>query len=264
MKKILGISSKAIFFLIVIIGVFCVFGCSSKRFETETTKSFLAGDTSQAVKNANEWIASDHDNPVPHAILNIIYTYSDKTDLLKKELKLAYDSKEDLQKIIDWSSKLVKENQNNPHAYLLKGVAFEIYGDNQTAVTSYLKAIEVDSNFKQGYQSLGNLYFFNDQLQKALIVYSFLIKKYPNSSSPYCSVGLIFLKNDETEKAITYFEKAVELEPNDLVSLFNLANVYMDINAKEKAIIVLKRIIKLDPNGEIGEESKINLFKLQN
>ena len=265
MKKLFYFFSKAIFVLVAILCFLSFYGCRTQKAENETTKLFLAGDTSQAmIASANEWINSDPDNPIPHAILNLVYNDLRKSVLTKKELKLAYNSRESLQRVMDWSSKLAEKNTNNPHAYLLKGVSFEEYGDNETAIASYKKAIDVDPTYKQGFISLGLLYFYNNQLQEALNVYLALSERYPNYASVYCSIGLVYMKNNEMEKAIKYLKKAVELEPNNLIFLLDLSSMYIDTKATEKAIPILKKIVELDPGGDIGEECRLNLLKLQN
>jgi tetratricopeptide (TPR) repeat protein len=248
--------------LVTIAVIIFITRCNTEEFEFKTTQSFLSGNNPETVINAKRWIKRDLRNPIPHAILNLVYAEMGNYDLLKIELRLAYNSVKRRKIVLDWSSKLVEENKNNSRAYLINGTAFDIARNNQLAISSYLKAINIDQNCKQCLQSLGNLYLYTEQFQKALNVYSEMICRYPDDASSYVCVGLIYDIFNDMEKAIENFEKAVELEPNNLINLYNLSEAYIKIEAKNKAIEILRKIVELDPDGEIGQESKSALSKL--
>lgn len=232
------------------------------ELEKQSTQSFLDGNWPQTVDRARQWAKEDSENPIPHALLNIAYTELQANDASKAELDLAYGSSDQVTKVEEWASALSLSNRDNPRAYLLRGAAFEVGGDNQTAIDSYGRAIAVDPTFKQGYESLGNLYLANHRLDDALATYLNLLERNPNYSAAYDHIATVHVMKGDISGAVVYFEKAVALDPNDVTSQYNLASAYLDSGAPEKAVSVLQKVVQLDPSGEAGQDAREKLVEL--
>ncbi len=251
--------------LVIFLTALMICTCSCKSVdeaEKQSTQSFLEGNWPQTVDRARQWAKQDSENPVPHALLNIAYTELQARDAMKAELEPAYGSSDRVTKVEGWASALVLSNHNNPRAYLLKGLAYEVAGDNQTAIDAYRAAMTVDPSFKQGYESLGNLYLANHMLDEAQAVYSALLERDPNYSAAYDHLATVYVMKGDMQQAVSYFEKAVAHDPNDVTAEYNLASAYLDRGAPEKAVPVLQKVVQLDPTGEVGQDAKQKLAGL--
>lgn len=232
-------------------------GCNRPSVSEQlATSSFLEGNWNGVVEYGNQWVEENQENPVPHALLNIAYTKLDKHDALKRELNKAYDSKENIEIVLSWAKNLSKEHPDNAKAYLLEGLAYEIYGDNDVAINCYKTCIRVEPNFEQGYQSLGNLYMSNRWMNEAILTYEELLKNIPNNASAYCSIGTVYALMHNMDKAIENLEKAVEIDPKDLDALYNLSMAYLESDNVPKGVVTLLTITQLDPDGKIGRDAR--------
>jgi len=242
-------------------------GCSVRsesQEEKKATASFLKGDFVQTVTDAQVWSVNDPNNPVPHALLNLVYCKLPSCDdAMKAECGIAFSSFSRANRVKDWAALQLSRYGENVYAYWLKGLAYEIMQDNQAAVSTYKKSIAFDPTFKQGYESLGNLYLLNGSTEKAFAVYSDLLAKHPNYSAAYGHIATIYVTKNDRRKAVEYFEKAVELDPKDLIGQYNLAVGYLVLGQNEKAVATLQAVVNLDPNGGIGQDAKKKLNKLR-
>jgi len=257
----LSVQLISLFFLFTVV-MLIMPTCYGSDAEAKATKSFLDGNWSQTVTNANRWVAEDPVNPVPHALLNIAHAGLEEIGVTINERKLAYGSKDNTKKVQEWASALVLSHGHNSSAYLLKGAAFENGGDKQTAADMYKKTTEVDPSFTQGLKWLGGLYLDSNQIDAALVIFSDMLNKHPNSSVAYDQVGMCYACKNDWQRAVQYFEKSVELNPKNIGGLHNLAIAYIQVGSIEKEKLVLQKMVELDPAGEFGQWARQKLLLL--
>ena len=248
-------------FIVIYLFAILATNCTDNVDNNLAVNFFLEGNWQNTFKAASNWVTKDSDNPIPHAILNLAYTQLGDRVNLKKELRLAYGTRDNTLKVINWSSELINKNPNNPRAWLLNGLAHEEFGEDDSAQKSYLNSIKVDPAFKQGYESLGHFYLSINP-DKALLFYSKLIEIDSNYSGAYVNIANVYIVKNNLSIAIQNLEKAVSLNPENVVALHNLASAYLQIEKTDQAIQILKKIVELDPYGEVGHDAKNSLSQL--
>lgn len=249
--------------LFAILMTVLVIGCEKKPSiaEQNATQFFLAGNWTKVVSSGQKWAKEDADNPVPHALLNLAYNMLHKYDAKKAEIMLAYGSASKVAKVKKWASALA-DTHSNAGAYLIKGIACEVDGDNQGAVDAYLQAIKVDPSFEQGFHSLGNFYMANQKLDQAMATYKALLDRNPKCASAYDSIALVYVMKNDMPEAIQYLKKAVKLDPKNVTGWYNLANSYLETEDYENAAVAFLKVVELEPRGSAAQNARKQLEQL--
>lgn len=233
-----------------------------KSSENDATDAVLKCNWSKAIESARQWAAADQENPIPHFILNVSYTYSGAREQLKAEIPLAYGTPERIQRVAQWARQIAEKNPTIPCAQQLAGLASEVSGDKSAAVKYYEQAIRLDPRFKQSYEALGTLYLADRQTDKALKAYSDILTFLPNDPSAHIHIANVYIMKDDIKTATSYLEKGVNLDPFDAEAHYNLAMAYFQQGQTQKAKEMFQKVIKLDPVGEVGRDAKDRIRRL--
>jgi tetratricopeptide (TPR) repeat protein len=97
-------------------------------------------------------------------------------------------------------------------------------GEYGEALRSYMRAVEIDSNYAPAYNMSGycNLNLNNyENAEKAFRMYIQLV---PNKANPYDSYGEFLLNNGKYEESIAQYQAALEIDPEFANSLMGLGN----------------------------------------
>ena len=112
---------------------------------------------------------------------------------------------------------------------------YETFGDEENAVKSYEKAMEVDPKFFNAYYNLGALYYNKGvkQIEVANAVP-------PSENDKYEAE----LKKADAEfaKALPYMEKCEEINPDDPMTLESLKNLYYRMKQMDKYNAILEKL----------------------
>jgi tetratricopeptide (TPR) repeat protein len=130
----------------------------------------------------------------------------------------------------------LRENEQLPYAYYMKGRIYKETGDTLLAASSYQTAIEVSPDYYDAYIEIGLLY-----------------------------------TAAKSDLAIEYFKTALEIRPKSVEAMYNLAYFYQITGSKEKkryqeAFALYDRILAEDPGNATSPYNKgfIHLEYLQN
>ena len=144
-----------------------------------------------------------------------------------------------------------KDNNNYEYTFLL-GYTYELQGNFNNAVKSYVKAKLINKT-DTVHNFLGNLYIKNNCYDEALVELSESIKINNKNSQVHNNYGLLLVaKNKEVEGSI-HFKKAISLKKDYMDPKYNLLEIYEKTNDK---ISFNKLILK-----EINEFPKNDILK---
>jgi len=100
-------------------------------------------------------------------------------------------------------------------------------GEFQSAIDSYKKAFEIDSNFAPTYNMIGYCYSNLDNFNEAEIA----LKKYselmPDEANPHDSYAEILMKQGKFDESIKEYQKALSIDPNFSVSFIGLGTDFV-------------------------------------
>ena len=127
---------------------------------------------------------------------------------------------------IDYADEALKRNMYSAEAYYLKGMIFYENQDTAKAISSFITAVEQESNYYDAYIQLGVLHFNQDNdLAKGYIKNALRIK--PESVEAMYHYALWCQEHDEYNEAIETYHKIIAIKPYR-EALFNLGFVHQE------------------------------------
>ncbi len=159
--------------------------------------------------------------------------------------------------------------------------ALEDYKNNRSdsACNKLSHAIEMDSQFEDGYEALAVILINQEKIDAALGILKDWLKINPNAVMAYTNLsrclmrkGLIQEAEDAQAKAATLgwrqaagmkpsaeapkvdymekierFKQVIELDPHDVLGYFSLGNAYLDAYKKDLARETFEKAVEIDP-----------------
>ncbi len=119
--------------------------------------------------------------------------------------------------------------------------------NDERAIDSLERAIELDSTFIEIELALGLQYLKADDVNKAKEIATKLLKLHSENVSGYILQGVILVKEGNKGEAINIFNKALSISPDNIASLYNLALILMDSPDKNNSMGYFEQVIKLVP-----------------
>jgi tetratricopeptide (TPR) repeat protein len=125
-------------------------------------------------------------------------------------------------------------------------------GDNQKGIELYKKAVEVNKNYGDGWNNLGNVYSKINQISQARHAYEQAAKctGYKSLHFPYYNLGLLYAKMGNNQKALENYLKSIEVKNDYAKAIFNAAKTYKEMGEPEKANEYFAIAIKNDQTYE--------------
>jgi Predicted glycosyltransferases len=137
-------------------------------------------------------------------------------------------------------------NAAKPHYSLGKALAKK--GEWDQAISSYRKALEIDSEAAEIYQSLGDALVKNGELDEAVIVYHKAIELQPNLWEVQHNLGDIWQGQGRLDEAVVAYRLAIELNPDFCWSHNNLGDSLIKQEKWEEAVEGYRSATKLNPD----------------
>ncbi len=261
---------------------------------------YLSNDIlSEALSNCNKAITLDAQNANYHLLKADILLKSGKANETKVALEtvLQLDPKnssghlklaelsllmKDFKRALEETEKVIATDPNNATAYFIKGFTAKETGDSLTAVQSYQKAIELNSEYEMAFEELGNLYaskndklceeYFstairinpkniiamyqlamyyqdNGRIDEALDLYDNILSLSPENANSLHNIGYIYLVfQDKPKEAAAYFTRAIEASPEFYEAYYNRALAYEKMGNKAEAAKDYKRTLEVNPD----------------
>ncbi|TXB66821.1 tetratricopeptide repeat protein [Vicingus serpentipes] len=127
---------------------------------------------------------------------------------------------------IEYADAALKRNMYSAEAYYLKGMVFYEQQDTTKAISSFITAVEQESNYYDAYIQLGVLHFNQDNdLAKGYIKNALRIK--PESPEALYHYGLWCQEHGEYNEAIETYHKIIAIKPFR-EALFNLGYIHQE------------------------------------
>jgi GT2 family glycosyltransferase/tetratricopeptide (TPR) repeat protein len=137
-------------------------------------------------------------------------------------------------------------NAAKPHYSLGKALAKK--GEYEKAISSYRKALDIDSSSAEIYQSLGDTLVKTGELDEAVIVYHKAIELQPTLWEVHHNLGDIWQGQGSLDEAVAAYRLAIELNPDFCWSHNNLGDTLIKQEKWEEAAVAYGRAIELNPD----------------
>jgi tetratricopeptide (TPR) repeat protein len=123
------------------------------------------------------------------------------------------------------------------------------------------REVKNNPNNPAAWLELGNLYFDSDKYQDAIQAYTKYLDMNPNNPNVWTDMGVMHRRNGNPTEAIASFDKALELNPRHEHARFNKGIVlYYDVGFRDEAVKVWRELSEINPNFRIPDGRTIREF----
>jgi tetratricopeptide (TPR) repeat protein len=150
-------------------------------------------------------------------------------------------------KTVEYLSKFVEKNDYSPYAHLSLGRVYERMGENEKAYQEYLRTLEIDSTFHQGYWALGSFFEARGEWEKSLENYQRVLSMDPNNVQVKRQLIDLHIQMNQDSTAIEISEELLQLLPRDRYALQTLGLLYLQQGDLQKAENQFFILTGLDP-----------------
>ena len=140
------------------------------------------------------------------------------------------------------------------------GMAYRENNQNQLAIDTFLKALEIDPKAVPSYNELGITYRENNQNQRAIDTFKKLLKLNPNDVKALNELGITYRANDQKQLAIDTFLKVIEdIDPKHVPSYNELGITHRENNQFEEAIQISEKALAINQK---NQHAILNLMQI--
>ena len=140
----------------------------------------------------------------------------------------------DYEQALDFCQEALRHSPDMPELWIMYGELNHRLGNIETAITAFMKTIELRPDDLTGYGALIDLQESTNDLVAAIEIYEQLINRSPNSAALYYQLGITLARINDAEYARETFEKVLELEPRITRARFFLALVLFELEEFER------------------------------
>lgn len=185
------------------------------------------------------------------AKLNSSPTADEYNKLIKEREKLVAEIK-DIETKLMADVEAMKKINAVKKAYNDGNNAYKL-GQYQQAVTSYDKAISMDSTFFKAYYGKGLALKKLRKYAEATKAYQGAIRQNPSYSLAYIALGKIFSQRGMPDKAIETYTKAIEYDPTSAKLCYELGAVYQNRKKNyKKAVENFTKATQINPEYDLA------------
>ena len=153
---------------------------------------------------------------------------------------------------------------DNPKTFFNLGkthLKLQLYDE---AVRAFKQAVQINADYAEAYNGLGDAYLYSGKPQEALSAYTQAIKINPSLAAAYNGLGIAYSDVFQPEEALKALKQAAKLQPNAPSNFYFMGLTYKKLGKRKEAIEALQESVRLNPTfadafeslGEIYSNSK--------
>ena len=174
-------------------------------------------------------------------------TGPNNADLLHRSGVSAYQNG-DLKTALELVLKAIKVNSNAPEYYNTFGVILAQAGREQGAIKAYRKAIELNNDYAQAYSNLGNCLQKQNKYAESIEYYTKAIELNPGYAEAYNNLASALYKLGNSKAAIKNCRKSIELKCNYAEAYNTLAAALNMEQRYDEAIECYNKTVECAPD----------------
>ncbi|MDA3813202.1 MAG: tetratricopeptide repeat protein, partial [Candidatus Cloacimonetes bacterium] len=165
-----------------------------------------------------------------------VLNYLSKSYLKMEEYELAAEA---LEKIT--------ELEDNKEVWLSIGNIYTELQYTDQAKEAYNHAIELDENYSEAYQALGELLYNMEFYDEAIKPLETASNAFSDDDDLQKKLAKCYHKTGKLESAIENYQQMVNDQPENKTAYMNLAGAYRETNQNDKALKILNDLKIIDP-----------------
>ncbi|MDC8756515.1 tetratricopeptide repeat protein [Janthinobacterium fluminis] len=132
------------------------------------------------------------------------------------------------------------------------GNAWQMHGQFERAVDSYLRALDLNPDFVEAHRNLGRALHVQHRLADAEQSYRRALALHPSYAVAHLNLGNVLREQEKFEAAIASYHDALKLIPDNAEAHSHLALALEEIGQREQALAFHERSVALDPESELA------------
>ncbi|OQS05600.1 UDP-N-acetylglucosamine-peptide N-acetylglucosaminyltransferase, partial [Thraustotheca clavata] len=136
---------------------------------------------------------------------------------------------------------------NYPDAYNNLGNALREIGQLEQAISCYRTALRLKPDHPHAYNNLGNALKDKGMIKEAIHCYMTAARLMPRFAAAHCNLGSLLKEQGKIEQAVAHYQEAITIDPAFADAYSNMGNAYKDLLRLEEAIACYSTAIRLKP-----------------
>ena len=172
---------------------------------------------------------------------------SKSSEQIFQELQILFEHKQ-FKEVLSKLKPLLSMFPNNITLYNLQGLSNEGLKKYDAAIVSYENIVKINSNYLEGYNSLGNVQRQKGCLEAAVSSYKRAIEISPNYFEGHNNLGNVLQEKGDFEVAIESYKRAIKINPDSAECYNNMGNSLKNRGGLDAAIASYKKALHLNPD----------------
>ena len=152
--------------------------------------------------------------------------------------------------------------QKKPEIFFIQANIHKQLKKYDSAISYFEKAIQLNPNFSEAYNNLGNTKKRVGKIDEAIFCFEKAIQLKENNIEAYLNLANIYKENKKFNKLIKIYEKILSFNQNDLKTLYNLGSAYLFLGNISKGKYYFEKIIQINNNHIPSYRNYISVTKI--
>jgi tetratricopeptide (TPR) repeat protein len=158
-------------------------------------------------------------------------------------------------------NRAIQLDQNNAAAYISRGFAYMVKGDNDRALQDFDQGIQLDPKNAAAYRNRGVAYGNKGDNDRAIQNFDQAIQLDPKDSVAYITRGTAYASKGDNDRAIQDFNLVLQQDPTNAAFYFARGNAYKNKGDYDRAIQDYDHGIQLNSNFPIAYTGRGDAYR---
>ena len=154
----------------------------------------------------------------------------------------------DYQTALDFTAQLIGEYPDNPQLHLFAGNIYSRLKENNLAIQSYQKVIELDPENPEAHNNIGVIYRYIENIPAAIGAIEHALRLVPGRADILYNLGNVYKQIEDYARAIGYYKEAITADPGFLLAYNNWGTTLQKLGKEKEAEKIFRDGLSADPN----------------
>jgi len=145
-------------------------------------------------------------------------------------------------------TELIKDFPKDSILQNINGACHQALGDLDSAVISYKKAIEINSDYSKAHYNLAGTLYELGKFNESIKSYELSLSIDPDYAEAHNNLGNVFKDIGWLDESIISYKKAISIQPEYFEANYSLATVFQELEEFDKMINYLEKAASINPD----------------
>ena len=145
-------------------------------------------------------------------------------------------------------TELIKDFPKDSILQNINGACHQALGDLDSAVISYKKAIEINSDYSKAHYNLAGTLYELGKFNESIKSYELSLSIDPDYAEAHNNLGNVFKDIGWLDESIISYKKAISIQPEYFEANYSLATVFQELEEFDNMINYLEKAASINPD----------------